>query len=225
MSKTSRVKAVLCALLLLVPVLGHGVDLALGLRVGVGHTGFYGPDYERYKDRDGLTYSRSVLKVGFSGGVFATLGFFPYLALQPEVLFTISGDSHGNDDSVRTANLMLLEIPVLVKGRMPLGSGTACIFAGPDFGIELGTGRLIVDEVGGGSKVEDDFDAGDVNSFQVGVLFGGGYDVPLGPGSFSLDLRYKFGITRIHSDSYISDNDVRQSGAMITVGYSLTLLD
>jgi len=223
MTKTNKTILLLCTVLLFVPIAAQSLDLTLGARVGLGHTGFYGPDYEKYKDRGGLTYARSALKLGFSGGLYTTLGFLPFLALQPEVLFSISGDTHRNEDTVRTANIHFLEIPVLVKARLTAGPGLASIFAGPTFDIKLGAGKLIVEDTDGGSKVETNLDAEDVNPFLLGVLFGGGYDLPLGPGTLSMDLRYKFGITEVHPDDFNSDNQVRESKVLLTIGYGITL--
>ena len=147
-----------------------------------------------------------------------------FLAIQPEVLFTMAGDSHRDEATVRSANVNFLEVPILAKARMMLGPGTFNLFAGPSFSIKLGSGILVYDEVGGGDKVEAELEPGDLTSVLLGLVMGMGYDLPLGPGFLSTDIRYRWGFTNVHSDDFLSNNNIKERGILLTVGYGFTIV-
>jgi hypothetical protein len=228
MKRNIELIALLCVAFLILPQLSFGMDMSIGLKAGIGHNTFFGDDYEQYKDRADseadLEFARSVFKFSLTAGAFVTIGLMEHLALQPEVHFFMGGDAHGDDETVRSVNINFLEIPVLAKGRMNLGPGTFTVFAGPYFSIKLGSGILVYDEVGGGDRVERELDSGDVTSFLLGLVGGIGYDWPLGPGFLTTDIRYRWGLTNVHSDDFISNNDVKERGILLTVGYGFTII-
>ena len=82
--------------------------------------------------------------VGFCAGIFLELNFGRILTIQPEVLYTMKGADAG------TGKLKFdyIEIPILLKIRIPTGSVHPFIFAGPAFGFNL---KAVLD----GIEVED----------------------------------------------------------------------
>jgi hypothetical protein len=71
--------------------------------------------------------------VGFCGGIFLELNFGRVLTIQPEVLYTMKGADTGTGK----LHFDYLEIPILIKLRIPTGSLHPFIFAGPAFGFTL----------------------------------------------------------------------------------------
>jgi hypothetical protein len=122
---------------LFAPVACFGFDLGLGVKLGAGYPFFSGQDYKDVLeaatiasgvDAYGASFSTR-FKVGFSGGVYATLGFFDFLALQTEAIFSMGGGAIGfpeNDElySYREAyNVSMIEVPVLLKLRFGYRKG------------------------------------------------------------------------------------------------------
>ena len=212
----------LCFVLLAtIPALS--MDFAIGIKAGAGHFSFYGLDYEEYKDRDGLNFAMSVLKLGFSAGFFATLGFSDSLAIQAEAFFSLGGDAHRTRNVTRSVNIFFLDFPLLLKGRLPLGPGTAAIFVGPELLIKLGKGRLAVELTGQGTTIDNEIGTDAVNAYQFGIVAGAEYAVPLGPGQLFFDLRAMLGLTNIHPTAYIAHNELKGSSGLLMVGYGLDL--
>jgi len=115
--------------------------------------------------------------VGFCAGVFLELNLGRILTIQPEVLYTVKGADSG------TGKLKFdyIEIPVLLKVRIPISSFHPFVFAGPAFGFSL---KAVLD----GIKI-DDMPAAD-----YGAVLGGG--VQLGR-SIHVDVRYTMGLSKL----------------------------
>ncbi len=115
--------------------------------------------------------------VGFCGGIFLELNLGRVLTIQPEVLYTMKGADTG------TGKLTFdyLEIPILLKLRIPTGSVHPFVFAGPAFGFTL---RALVD----GVKISD------MPSADYSAVLGGG--LQLGR-SIHVDARYTMGLQKL----------------------------
>ncbi len=115
--------------------------------------------------------------VGFCGGIFLELNLGRVLTIQPEVLYTMKGADTG------TGKLTFdyLEIPILLKLRIPTGSVHPFVFAGPAFGFTL---RALVD----GVKISD------MPSADYSAVLGGG--LQLGR-SIHIDARYTMGLQKL----------------------------
>jgi len=115
--------------------------------------------------------------VGFCGGVFLELNFGRILTIQPEVLYTMKGADTG------TGKLKFdyLEIPILLKLRIPIGSLHPFVFAGPAFGFNL---KAVLE----GIEVED------MPKADYSAVLGGG--LQLGR-SIHIDVRYTMGLQKL----------------------------
>ncbi len=115
--------------------------------------------------------------VGFCGGIFLELNFGRILTIQPEVLYTMKGADAG------TGKLQFdyIEIPVLLKIRIPIGSIHPFVFAGPAFGFNL-------------KAVLDGVEVHDMPTADYSAVFGGG--LQLGR-SIHIDARYTMGLQKL----------------------------
>jgi len=115
--------------------------------------------------------------VGFCGGIFLELNIGRVLTIQPEVLYTMK----GTDTGAGKLTFDYIEIPILLKLRIPMGSVHPFVFAGPAFGFTLKSALE-------GIEVED-FPASDYSA-----VIGGG--IQLGR-SIHIDARYTMGLQKL----------------------------
>jgi Outer membrane protein beta-barrel domain len=115
--------------------------------------------------------------VGFCGGIFLELNFGKVLTIQPEVLYTMKGADMGDGK----LKFDYLEIPVLLKVRIPTGNIHPFIFAGPAFGFNL---KAAIDEYQLDGMPTADYSA----------VLGGG--LQLGR-SVHIDVRYTMGLQKL----------------------------
>jgi hypothetical protein len=115
--------------------------------------------------------------VGFCAGIFLELNLGRILTIQPEVLYTVKGADTG------TGKLKFdyLEIPILLKIRIPTGSIHPFVFAGPAFGFSL---KAVVD----GIEIQD------MPTADTSAVLGGG--LQLGR-SIHIDVRYTMGLQKL----------------------------
>jgi hypothetical protein len=129
-------------------------------------------------------------QVGFCGGIFLEFNFGRLLTLQPEVLYTMKGAEAVIDDGVITGTGKLrfdyLEIPILLKLRIPTGSVHPFIFAGPAFGFNL---KATFEDITGGAS-----DVDGANKVDYSAVLGGG--LQLGR-SIHVDVRYTLGLQKL----------------------------
>ncbi len=121
--------------------------------------------------------------VGFCGGIFLELNFGRVLTIQPEVLYTMKGT-----DTAEAGKLKFdyIEIPVLLKLRIPTGSVHPFVFAGPAFGFTL---KAALE----GSKLQE-FPKSDFSA-----VFGAG--LQLG-NSIHIDARYTMSLQKLKIPEY-----------------------
>jgi hypothetical protein len=114
--------------------------------------------------------------IGFCGGIFLELNFGKILTIQPEVLYTMKGADTGDGK----LQFDYIEIPVLLKVRIPIGSIHPFIFAGPAFGWNL-------------KAAIAGFEIGDFPTADYSAVMGGG--LQLGR-SLHIDIRYTMGLQK-----------------------------
>ena len=115
--------------------------------------------------------------VGFCGGIFLEFNFGRILTLQPEILYTMK----GADTGIGKVKFDYIEIPVLLKLRIPTGDVHPFVFAGPAFGFTLKSALE-------GIELED-FPTSDYSA-----VLGGG--LQLGR-SIHIDVRYTMGLQKL----------------------------
>jgi len=115
--------------------------------------------------------------VGFCGGIFLELNFGRVLTIQPEVLYTMKGADTGDGK----LKFDYLEIPVLLKVRIPTGTIHPFIFAGPAFGFNL-------------KALIEGYEISDMPPADYSAVLGGG--LQLGR-SVHIDVRYTMGLQKL----------------------------
>jgi hypothetical protein len=114
---------------------------------------------------------------GFCGGIFLELNLGRILTVQPEVLYTMK----GADTGVGKLTFDYIEVPVLLKVRIPTGAVHPFIFAGPAFGWNL---KAAIEGV----------EIGDMPTADYSAVLGGG--LQLGR-AIHLDVRYTLGLQKL----------------------------
>ncbi len=126
-------------------------------------------------------------RMGFTGGIFLAFNFGSVLTIQPEILYTMKGASYVALDDSYTDKLYAdyIEIPLLLKLRIPSPVIQPFIFAGPAVGFKLSE-----------KHERDGVPFGDVlfKNNDYGAIFGAG--VNLGR-SFMIDVRYSLGLQKV----------------------------
>jgi hypothetical protein len=135
--------------------------------------------------------------IGFCGGIFLELNFGRVLTIQPEVLYTMKGANTGDGK----LKFDYIEIPVLLKLRIPISSVHPFVFAGPAFGFNL---KALIE----GYKIDD------MPSSDYSAVFGGG--LQLGR-SVHIDVRYTMGLQKLEIPD-IDTIDLKNGVISATIG-------
>jgi len=183
--------------------------LSLGPKLGLNYSDFTGDVPDEFGS-----------KLGFSGGAFLAYAFGDWFTVQPEVLYSQkgakgSGDTPLGEETV-TLSLDYIEIPVLAVLTIPTQSiWTPKVFVGPAFGFLISAEAKA--ELAGEEEEENMEEA--FKDYDVGIVFGGGVDVKVGPGAITADIRYNFGVTNIADDEE-DDFSVKNGVFSFMVGYA-----
>jgi hypothetical protein len=148
-------------------------------------------------------------RTGFLIGGFATIDFGAPVLVQPELTYVQKGASAEINDSDITQKLDYIEIPVLVKYKIPAGGFSPNLFAGPALGFNINAERSNGD-------TQDISDS--TSGTEFGLYLGAGADFGLSAGTLSVDARYNLGLSNILD----TDGDASQNnqGFMITAGFA-----
>lgn len=198
---------VVCMILL--PNSSLAIELTGGLKIGANFANFYGEDLKELEEELGENFES---RLGICIGGFITFNISEMFAIQPEVLYSMKGSKAEGTLFGETFklqfNLSYLEIPVLVKLRIPTqGNVKPSLFVGPSLAIKLsGKGKM---EYAGESEEEDIEELKDTD---FGLIIGAGVDF----GKLTVDLRYNLGLTKIPEE----DDDVKNKVISLMIGYS-----
>ncbi len=204
--KKSVVVFLACALVgLIVLPRPAAANVQFGIKAGGNMAKVTGADLD---DLDATLKS----KVGFVGGIFLSFNLGKVLAIQTEVLYTMKGATFDYSDLADPYVEKLygdyLEIPLLLKIRIPLPLIQPFVFAGPAVGFKLSE-KSSTD--GGGSSL--------FRKKDWGVIVGAG--VNLGR-NFMIDVRYSQGLQAaidiLQGDTQL---DFKQGVWSATIGIAL----
>jgi hypothetical protein len=130
-------------------------------------------------------------KLGIVGGIFIAFNFGKVITIQTEVLYTMKGATIEYVDIDETVQEKLygdyLEIPLLLKLKIPTPGIQPFVFAGPYVGFKL---KEKITVMGEEMPLEESILKGN----DYGAIFGGG--LQLGR-SFHIDARYSMGLQKI----------------------------
>ena len=128
-------------------------------------------------------------RIGFTGGIFLAFNFGRVVTIQSEVLYTMKGATYVALDDSYTDKLSAdyIEIPLLLKLRIPTPVVQPFVFAGPSVGFKLK------------EKLESDgeeipLDEALLKNNDYGAIFGAGLNLGR---SFMIDVRYSLGLQKV----------------------------
>lgn len=151
-------------------------------------------------------------KVGFAGGIFLAFNFGKVITIQTEVLYTMKGATFEYTDVDETVQEKLygdyIEIPLLLKLRLPTPGIQPFVFAGPYAGFKL---HEKLTAAGQDVPLEDNI----LKNNDYGAIFGGG--LQLGR-SFHVDVRYSMGLQKV-LDTGVDAIDFKNGVWSATLGF------
>ncbi|MBN2265143.1 MAG: PorT family protein [Candidatus Aminicenantes bacterium] len=130
-------------------------------------------------------------KVGFNGGIFLCFNFGRVVSLQWEALYTMKGATYVALDDSFTDKLYAdyIEVPLLLKLKIPTPIVQPFVFAGPTVGFKL---QEKLESNGEEIPLTENL----LKNNDYGAIFGGG--VNLGR-NFMVDVRYSLGLQKVIS--------------------------
>jgi len=130
-------------------------------------------------------------KVGFNGGVFLALNFGRVVTIQWEVLYTMKGATYVALDDTFTDKLYAdyIEVPLLLKLRIPLPVIQPFVFAGPTVGFKL---QEKMESNGEEVPLTENL----LKNNDYGAIFGAGLNLGR---NFMVDVRYSLGLQKVIS--------------------------
>jgi hypothetical protein len=155
-------------------------DVQFGLKVGGNMAKPTGADAQ-----DPLATAKS--RIGFTGGVFLAFNFGRVVTIQWEALYTMKGATYTALDDSYTDKLYgdYIEIPLLLKLKIPTPGIQPFVFAGPSVGFKLSE-KVEENGVPLGEKLFKNND--------YGAIVGAGLNLGR---SFMLDVRYSLGLQKV----------------------------
>ncbi len=130
-------------------------------------------------------------KVGFNGGIFLALNFGRVVTIQWEALYTMKGATYVALDDSYTDKLYAdyIEVPLLLKLRLPLPVIQPFVFAGPTVGFKL---QEKLESNGQEVPLSDNL----LKNNDYGAIFGAGLNLGR---KFMVDVRYSLGMQKVIS--------------------------
>jgi hypothetical protein len=182
-------------------------DVKFGIKGGVNAANVNGSFFDEIEDIDWKN------EIGFCAGIFLEFNFGRVLTIQPEVLYTMKGAKTTYEEGELTATEKLhfdyIEIPLLLKLRLPTGSLHPFVFAGPAIGFNLSSKVKWIEDGDSGEEDIEDFE-----KFDYSAVFGGG--LQLGS-SIHIDVRYTIGLKKLIQDE-LEALDIKNGVISATIG-------
>jgi len=132
-------------------------------------------------------------RIGLAVGGYVALPLGSRLTIQPEGLFNQRGAKASEEGLESKIALDYIDVPVLVKYAITRGgSRSFFVFGGPSAAFKV---RSRATATFGDTTIDLDADD-DIESFEFGVVAGGGVDF----GKWSIDGRYSLGLSNLNKD-------------------------
>jgi hypothetical protein len=130
-------------------------------------------------------------KVGFMGGIFLAVNLGRVITVESEVLYTMKGATYVALDDSYTDKLYAdyIEVPMLLKFKIPMPVVQPFIFAGPTVGFKL---QEKLEENGQPIPLTEAF----LKNNDYGAIFGAGLNLGR---NFMVDVRYSLGLQKVIS--------------------------
>jgi Outer membrane protein beta-barrel domain len=130
-------------------------------------------------------------KVGFMGGIFLAVNLGRVITVESEVLYTMKGATYVALDDSYTDKLYAdyIEVPMLLKFKIPMPVVQPFIFAGPTVGFKL---QEKLEENGQQIPLTEAL----LKNNDYGAIFGAGLNLGR---NFMVDVRYSLGLQKVIS--------------------------
>lgn len=159
-------------------------------------------------------------KTGLAIGGFVSFKLADLFSLEPQLFYMQKGATAKVSSNGVTVNLTwyynYLEVPVLAKLNIPLAGNVAfkpSIFAGPAFGLRIGTPSL----KGEASGQSAEADVQNSTSTDFSLVFGAGARIPgVVFNGILIDIRYTLGLSSV--DDSAAKAEVKNRAFSILVG-------
>lgn len=164
-------------------------------------------------------------RTGMAAGAWVGFPMSEMFSIQPEALFMMKGDQGrdvvGDTEVSVTDKVDFVQIPVLAKvGLAPRAAVHPTLYAGPALGITTSSKvSAKAETVDSSAEIVTDV-KDDTKPIEMGVVFGGGLDFPVGESQkLGVEARYDMGLTNINDTSDSADTRTRTFSVMGTYGF------
>jgi hypothetical protein len=153
-----------------------------------------------------LGYSRTDFALGGGGnllasrqgaisGVYLQFPMRDYLAVRPELLFSLKGGrtiaTVGGQPGDIDVELAYLELPLLLRASIPTGALRPVLFAGPSVAFQIGCDFTFHTDLTRATCGQDSLT--NVPEWDFGLVGGGGVEMRLRRATIALEARYTVG--------------------------------
>ena len=159
---------------------------------------------------------KTTSKTGFTVGGFADIGVSNVVSIKPGARFIMKGFSFQNQFGTNyTESYSYIEVPLMIKAKIPLNQVKPYFEAGPTVSIQLSaTGESTVN----GQVQTQDFSAS-YNAIDFGLYFGSGIEFRVAPGmDLFTGFGYSLGLTNISKGTVSIKNNGFQMNSGIKFG-------
>lgn len=217
--------ALCLVLLLLLPGEAAAQNVRFGVKSGLNFSTFRG---DTNVITDNLDTSGLRRRGSFHAGGFVLIEMSGRFLLQPELFYVqkgavLEGSTFGSADLTGTYRFAFLQLPLLLKYRIPTeGIVTPVLLGGPAGAINTASGLEVESE---GTAQRDSFDRETMSfedvttTFGIGGIIGGGFHVHLAEsGMITFHVHYNPGLSDIASEEGV---ELRTDTITFTLGYVL----
>jgi opacity protein-like surface antigen len=217
--------------LLMFSINSMALELNAGIKGGLSLGNLTGKYAEQFD-----TAANGSLKAGFAGYGLFGIDVLDNFGAQIELGYVNKGkswSSKSNSKNTVSFNFDYLEIPILVKGMLPLGPIKPMLYAGPTLGFLLSSAMKMHVEQTGFPTRDTSISIPDSsrNGFDFGLAIGAGSTFAVGPGAIIFDIRYTFGFnsvpkltqSEINAGEQASDVEMKTGTLAIMVGYQFKI--
>lgn len=197
-----------------------GSQLYLGVQGGLSSA-------QLSEDAGNNTLADTDYRTGLTGGVVAEYQFDPdgIFGIRSGLHYTQRGAEATSGGITSTVELDYIEAPVLLLARTPSNSSTLVgrVYGGAVPAVEVNCG---ISAEGNGQSASAGCDetglADQIDDFDILSRLGAGAGLNVGPGQFTVDARYDYGLLNLNG----ADNaivETKNEGFAFTAGYLLPL--
>jgi len=196
------------------------IDVRFGVKAGVNGANMSGDYLTIVGDRSDLYETTAQRRIRFALGGYAIIGFGQPVFLQTELLYIQKGteiEVSGLAVGTITLSSSYLEIPALARFEIPVDENVS----GPSVLPYLLGGPTVGVKIGAATDIEGPFR--EIRPFEelasttdLGLALGAGAEYRLNTGTFTLEARYRHGLTNVVS---IEGRTAKTRDVLITLGF------